>query len=169
MREAAERQFRQLLEQHDREFLTSTTSKADRVLREQAFDRRFHECCNTVVEPVMTKLQALMRDHGLQSAVITTRHAIAPDGKVTPSAIAFEFRVLTDPETQGFPVTTPTLSYIADPANHTVLVHENTILPFLGGHVGLIGQCTLDDLTGERVEQDLLAVAGKVLRGTDVT
>jgi hypothetical protein len=38
MREESERQFRVLLEQHDREFLRSATPRAERALREQEFD-----------------------------------------------------------------------------------------------------------------------------------
>ena len=166
MREETERQFRELLEQHDREFLKSVTPSTERALREQEFDRRFHERTKDVIEPIMTKLRALMHDHGLQSEVIVTQRRTESDGKITPSSIAFEFRVLTDPETHGFPVTTPTLAFIADPANNNVLVYENSILPFLGGHVGVIDQCALDDLTGELVEKHLLAIAQKVLRGT---
>jgi hypothetical protein len=166
MQEETERQFRQPLEQHDREFLKSATGTADRALREQEFDRRFHERTKDVIEPVMTKLHALMHDHGLQSEIVETQRRTESDGKITPSSIAFEFRVLTDPESQGFPVTTPTLVFIADPANNNVLVYENSILPFLGGHVGMIDQFALDDLTGELVEKHLLVIAPKVLRGT---
>ena len=166
MRRDTERQFRELLEQHDREFLRSVTPSAERTLREQEFDRQFHERTKDVTEPIMTKLSALMHDHGLQSAIVVTQRHTEPDGKITPSSIAFEFRVLTDPETHGFPITTPTLAFIADPATSTVLVHENSILPFFGGHVGVIGQCAFDDLTGELVEKHLLAIARKVLRGT---
>lgn len=166
MRKETERQFRQLLEQHDHEFLKSVTPSAERTLRQQEFDLRFHERSNDVIQPIMTKLRALMHDHDLQSEIVVTQRRTESDGKITPSGIAFEFRVLTDPETHGFPVTTPTLAFIADPANNTVLVHENSILPFLGGHVGVIDQCALDDITGELVEKHLLAVARKVLRGT---
>jgi hypothetical protein len=56
--------------------------------------------------------------------------------------------------------------FMADPVNENVLVHENSILPYFGGHVGLVEQCTLDGLTGEHVEKHLLALAQKVLRGT---
>jgi hypothetical protein len=166
MREETERQFRELLEQHDREFLKSVTPSAERALREQEFDRRFHERTRDVIEPVMTNLRALMHDHGLQSEIVVTQRRTESYSKITPSSIAFEFRVLTDPETHGFPVTTPTLAFIADPANNIVLVYENSILPFLGGDVGMIDQCALDVLTDELVEKHLLAVAQKVLRGT---
>jgi hypothetical protein len=111
----------------------------------------------------MTKLHALMRDHGLQSEIVVSQRHTESDGKITPSSIAFEFRVLTDPETHGFPVTTPTLAFIADPAHTNVLVYENSILPFFGGYAGVIDLCALDDLTGEVVEKHLLAVAQKVL------
>ena len=85
------------------------------------------------------------------------------------SSIAFEFRVLTDPETHGFPLPRRRSPSSPTPPTSTVLVHENSILPFFGGHVGVIGQCALDDLTGELVEKHLLAVARKVLRGTGAT
>jgi hypothetical protein len=166
MREATERQFRELLEQHDREFLRSASRDGKQALREQEFDRRFHEHAADMVAPIMTKLRSLMRDHDLHSEIILTQRHTDAGGKITPSSIAFEFRVLTDPETHGFPITTPTLTFIADPSNNAVMVHENTILPFLGGHVGLIDQCPLDQLSAERVEKHLLAVARKVLRGT---
>ncbi len=166
MREETERQFRQLLEQHDREFLKRASSRAERALGEQEFDRAFHERCKTVIHPVMARLHALMHDHNLQSGVVVAERHVAPDGRIIPSSIAFEFRVLTDPETHGFPVVTPALSFIADPTIDTVLVHENSILPFLGGHVGVIDRAPIDGITGEMVERHLLALAQKVLRGT---
>lgn len=69
-------------------------------------------------------------------------------------------------QAHGFPVTTPTLAFIADPANNNVLVHENSMLPYFGCLVGVIDQCALDDLTGDVVEKHLRAVAQKVVRGT---
>ena len=130
MREETERQFRELLEQHDREFLKSVTPRAERALREQEFDRRFHEHTKDVIEPIMTKLRALMHDHGLQSEIVVTQRRAESDGKIAPSGITFEFRVLTDPETHGFPVTTPTLAFIADPANNNVFVYKTRSCPF---------------------------------------
>ena len=169
MREATERQFAELLEQHDREFLKPNAAAADRALQEQEFDRRFHERCKIVVHPVMARLHAMMHDHGLQSGVVVTERRRDAHGRIVPSSIAFEFRVLTDPETHGFPVVTPALSFIADPANDTVLIYENSILPFLGGHVGVIDRCPVEGLTETLVEQHLLAIARKVLRGTGVS
>lgn len=111
----------------------------------------------------------MMHDHALQSVILVTQRRVGSDGKIIPSSIAFEFRVLTDPETHGFPVVTPTLAFVADPVNNTVLVHENSILPFLGGHVGLIDRGSLEDLTGEFVEKHLFAIAQKMLCGTDAS
>ena len=54
MREATERQFQQLLEQHDKEFLRSASRDGKLALREQEFDRRFHEHVTDVVAPIMT-------------------------------------------------------------------------------------------------------------------
>jgi hypothetical protein len=169
MREATERQFRELLEQHDQEFLRSAVRNGRHALSEHEFDRRFHEDTNSVVVPIMTKLRALMREHDLHSEIVVTQRRTETDGRITPSSVAFEFRVLTDAETHGFPITTPSLAFIADPSNNAVLIHENTVLPFLGGHVGLIDQCPLDGLSGDQIEKHLLAVAEKVLRGTGVS
>jgi len=166
MRAETERQFKELLEKHDREFLTSAAQNAANALRDQDFDQRFAERASDVIEPVMTELSKLMRDHGIKSSIIMTKRHVETGGKVTPSSVSFEFRVLTDAETHGFPVTTPSLAFVADPANSDVQVHENSILPFLGGHVGMIDRCKLGDLTSERVEKHLLSVAKKVLRDT---
>lgn len=168
MREATEQQFRELLEQHDREFLKPASGAAERALREQEFDRRFHERCKAVVHPVMARLHAMMHHHGLHSGVVVTERHSDANGRIVPSSIAFEFRVLTDPEIHGFPVVTPVLSFIADPANDAVMIYENSILPFFGGHIGVIGHCAVDELTEALVEQHLLAIARKVLRGTGV-
>jgi hypothetical protein len=166
MRPEIEREFQRLLEQHDREFLRSVSPAAERVLREQEFDRHFRERISDIVEPIMAKARALMRDHGVHAEIVVTQRRTEPDGKITPSGIAFEFQVLTDAEAQGFPVTMPTLAFIAEPGSESVLVHENSMLPFFGGHIGVVDHCTLDTLTGELVEKHLLAVAKKVLRGT---
>ena len=81
MRRDTERQFRELLEQHDREFLRSVTPSAERTLREQEFDRQFHERTKDVTEPIMTKLSALMQDHGLQSAIVGDRASPSPTAR----------------------------------------------------------------------------------------
>jgi len=169
MRDETERQFREVLEHYDRELLRSAGPADARALREQEFDRQFHERATDIVEPILAKARTLMHDHGLHAETIVTQRRTEADGRIVPSGIAFEFRVLVDAEVRGFPITTPTLSFIADPAANSVLVHENSMLPFLGGHVGVIDHCTLDGLTGEFVEQHLLAVARKVLRGTGVS
>ena len=115
MREAIEQQFRQLLEQHDREFLRSASADATRALIEQEFDHRFHEAAKDVIEPVLEKARALMRDHSLHAAIVVTQRHTDADEAIAPSSIVFEFRVLTDAEAEGFPVTIPTLAFIADP------------------------------------------------------
>lgn len=127
MREATDRLFRERLEQHDRAFLKSVAP--ERAFREREFDRRFHERTEAVVASIMTRPRALMHDHGPRSEIVVTRRRTETDGKIRPSRIAFEFQVLTDPETHGFPVTTTTRAFVADPANNFVLVHENPTLP----------------------------------------
>jgi len=169
MRQETERQFRQLLEHHDREFLKPATAAARKALTQQEFDLRFQERVKVVVLPIMTTLRSLMHDHGLHAEIVETHRHTDANGRFIPSSIKFEFHVLTDPETHGFPITTPALAIIAEPANRNAQVHENSILPFLGGHVGVIDTCPLDELTGERVEKHLLAIAQKLLRGTDAS
>ncbi len=166
MREETERQFRQVLEQHDRESFKSTGPAAECVFREQEFDRRFQERAKDVIEPILAKAKALMHDHGLHSGIVVTQRRTEADGKITPSSIAFEFHVLTDAQTHGFPTTTPSLAFIADAGGDAVVVHENSMLPFFGGHLGIIDRVRLDELTGELVERHLLAFARKVLPGT---
>lgn len=167
MREESEQRFRRLLEQHDRELLAAAAARAERGMRDQAWDARFHDRARDVVLPVMQRLKALMHEYELNSAIIVTNRRTSPEGVVTPSSVGFEFRVLTDPETHGFPITVPSLTLIADPASRAVLVHENTMLPYEGGHVGLVARHGLEDLTGAAVEDHLYAVAGKILRGND--
>ena len=133
MRDEIEPQFRKLLEQHDRKFRRSASRDARPALREQEFDRRFHEHTNDVVVPIMTKPRTLMWDHDLHSQIVVTQRRTEADHKITPSIIAFEFRALSHPETHDFPITAWTLAFVADPSNDAVLVHENAILPFLGG------------------------------------
>jgi hypothetical protein len=167
MREEAEARFRHLLERHDRELLRPLGPDARRALREQEWDRRFHETVERVVQPIMTRLRTLMHDHGLRGEITVTRRHTDADGKVTPSSIAFAFQVLTDPETHGFPITIPTLTLIGDAVHDAVQAHENSVLPFLGGHVGIVDQCPLERLDADFVEKHLFAIARKVLRGTD--
>ena len=107
MREETERQFRRLLEQHDREFLKSAGPAAERALWEQEFDRQFHERAKGIVEPIMTKARALMHDHGLHSEIVVTQRRTEANGKITPSSIAFEFHILTDAETMASPSPPP--------------------------------------------------------------
>lgn len=167
MREESEQRFRRLLEQHDRELLAAAAARAEHGVRDQAWDTRFHDRVRDVVHPVMDRLRSLMHEYELKSEIITTRRRTEADGTVVPSSIAFEFRVLTDPETHGFPITVPSLTLIADAASRAVLVHENTMLPYEGGHVGLVARIGLEELTGAAVEDHLYAVAQKILRGTD--
>ncbi len=166
MREVTERLFRQLLEQHDTELLRSTSSDANRMLVEQEFDRRFHELGKDTIKPILEKARDLMADHGLRAAIVVAHRHTEADGKTTPSSITFEFRVLTDAEVEGFPVTIPTVAFVADPTCNGVSVHENSVLPYVGGHIGVIDRCSFAEFTGDIVEKHLLAVAQKVLRGT---
>ena len=169
MREATRTRFRQLLAQHDKEMLKAAALAAGTVPTEQERDQQFLDHARTVIEPVMAEAAKLMHDHGLQSAIVRAERGTDAAGKITPPSIGFEFRVLTDPETHGFPVTIPTLTFMPGADANTVIVHENSILPFLGGHVGIIDHCALPQMTAERVETHLLAIAEKVLRETGVS
>ena len=84
MREETERAFRDLLEQHDRELLTSAGPAAERALREQEFDRRFHELTRDVAAPIMAKAKALIHDQGVQAEIVITQPRIEPGGLATP-------------------------------------------------------------------------------------
>lgn len=167
MREETEFQFRRLLEDHDRDLLRLPTADAHQALRDQTWDTRFHDRIEHLVHPIMTRLRAMMHEHGLRSEIVVTHRQTNDAGRIVPSSIAFEFHVLTDPETHGFPVTTPSVTFVGDPTLDAVQVHENSMLPFLGGHVGMIDQCKLAWLDEAFVEKHLLAVARKILRGTD--
>lgn len=167
MRDETEARFRHLLERHDRERLRATTPGERRAFREQEWDTRFQETADTVVRPILERLRTLMHDHGLRAEVIQTKRRTETDGTIAPSSIVFEFRVLTDPETHGFPITTPSLSFIGDPVHGTVMVHEDSVLPFLGGHVGIVDQVSIEGLSGDLVERHLLAIAAKILREAD--
>jgi hypothetical protein len=169
MREETEREFREILERHDREILRPATPGAEDALRQQEFDRAFAEHAKDVIEPVMTKLRAMMRDHDLRAEVVVTQRHGEGRGKVVPSSIAFEFHVLTDLETHGLAASTPALTFLSDPAAGSVVVHEHSSLPFLGGYSGVVGRYALGALTAEVVEKHLLDMARKVLLGTGVT
>jgi hypothetical protein len=168
MRDETEARFRRLLERHDRESLRAVTPDERRALRAREWDTQFLEKAETVVRPILARLHTLMHDHGLRSGIVLNKRRTEPDGSATPASITFEFQVLTDPETHGFPITLPTLAFIGDPVHGMIMVHENSVLPFIGGHVGIIDQCPIEGLTGDFVERHLFSIAAKVLRGTDV-
>ena len=168
MHAATRQQFSDLLAQHDREMLRAQALHADAAVETERFDREFDDVRKHVIEPVMQEVRDMLHEHGLQSA-IHVDHRHAEDGTQCPTRISFEFQVLTDAEVRGFPLTMPTLTFSAEPEIGKVVVTENSVLPFVGGHVGVVDQCQLHGITAGLVERHLLELARKVLRGTGVS
>lgn len=169
MHAATKQQFADLLAQHDRELLRAQAPRAEATMETERFDREFDEVRKHVIEPVMQEVHEMLHEHGMQSAIhVEHRHAES-DGTHCPTRISFEFQVLTDAEVRGFPLTTPTLTFSAEPEIGKVVVTENSVLPFIGGHVGVVEQCQLHGINASLVERHLLELARKVLRGTGVS
>ena len=169
MQQATEQKLRNLLERHDRAYLKKLEIEHDWTVAGEEFDRKFGDLRATVIRPVMEDFHALMEEHGLQSQIAETDRTVLSDGKVKPASIAFEFLVHADAEYQGMPGTTPALTFISEAGLGKVLVHEESMLPFVGGHIGIIDERRLDEVTGELVEKHLLALSEKILRGADVS
>ncbi len=169
MKQATEQQLRTLLEQHDREYLKKLAIEHDWARAGEAFDRKFEEIRDDVIRPAMEDVHDLMAEHGLKSQITVTDRTVQSDGKVKPASIAFEYLVHADAEYQGMPGTTPALTFISEAGLGKVLVHEESMLPFIGGHIGVIDQCDLDEVNSDLVEKHLLALSEKMLRGTDVS
>jgi hypothetical protein len=169
MKEGTRRSLQQLLEQHDREYLEKLKANVSEIGDEEAFTRGFESIRNDIIQPVMAEFHDLLEEHGLKSRVSIEPRLIQSDGEIKPGKIVFECLVLTDAEIHGFPITTPTLAFISKPRLGKVLVHENSALPYFGGHIGVIEECGLKEVTADLVEKHLLAFSEKILRGTDVS
>jgi hypothetical protein len=59
MRDETEARFRRLLERHDRESLRAVTPDERRALRAREWDTQFLEKAETVVRPILARLQPL--------------------------------------------------------------------------------------------------------------
>jgi hypothetical protein len=169
MKQATEQHLRTLLEQHDRAYLKKLEIEHDWVVESADFDRKFEKLRTDVIKPVMEDFHDLLEEHGLKSQIAENDRVVHSDGKVKPASIAFEYLVHADAEYQGMPGTTPALSFISEAGLGKVLIHEESMLPFVGGHIGIIDERRLDEVTSDLVEKHLLALSEKILRGTDVS
>jgi hypothetical protein len=169
MKEATKYQLLQILAEHVQEAFKASIKQARTFIGPETFDQEFERIREQVIRPIMVELHDLMKQHGLKSRIIVDNRAVGPDGKLQPAKISFEYLVLTDAEAEGLPVATPTVEFIAQPEAGRVLINENSALPFVGGHVGPVGQYALGDMTSDVVEKYLLDVTRNVLRGTGVS
>lgn len=169
MKQATEEKLRTLLDQHDRAYLKKLEIERDWTLESEEFDQEFHRVRVNVIRPVMADFHAMMEAHGLKSQIAEADRVILSDGKVKPASIAFEYLVHADAEHQGMPGTTPALTFISEAGLGKVLIHEESMLPFVGGHIGIIDERRLDEVTADLVEEHLLALSAKILRGADVS
>lgn len=169
MQQATEQKLRDLLERHDLAYLKKLEIEHDWTVAGEEFDRGFRELRRTVIQPVMADFHALMAEHGLRSRITESDREVLSDGKVRPATIAFEFLVHADAEYQGMPGTTPALTFISEAGLGKVLIHEESMLPFVGGHIGIIDERRLDEVTADLVEKHLLALSEKILRAGDVS
>lgn len=162
MRDVAKQKLRQILEQHGRAVHGEAgTAQPDKAAFEQGFERAVAD----IIRPIMLEAQATLKEHGVASKVL-----FQPVGGGSELAkITFEFLVQTEAETHGFPLTNPALTFAADTALCEVLVHENAILPYIGGHAGIIARRPIEAVTEDLVEQLLLDLSQKILSGASVT
>lgn len=169
MKESTERQLRALLEQHDREYLAKLEAESEWARESETFDQRFEAMRESVIQPVMAEFKSLLDEHGLESRIVVDHRLVQSDGLVKPAKIAFEFLVHTELEYQGLVGSTPSLTYISEAVLGKVLIQEDSMLPYVGGHRGVIAECGLDEITPDLVEAQLLAISEKILKGTEVS
>lgn len=169
MRDTTRQQFQRLFEGHDREVFKSSLRSARTEFGPEPFDQVYARVRDEVIHPLMTELHELMHGHGLKSQIVVQDRKIDSDARPQPAKITFEYLVLTDAEAEGLPVTTPVLEFTAQPEAGQIMVYENSALPFVGGHIGVIGQYRPGEMTSDVVEKYLLETTARVLRGTGVS
>lgn len=169
MKQANKQKLQALLDSHDRAYLKKLEIEHDWVRAGELFDQKFEKVRDDVIWPAMTEVHDLMAEHGLKSQIRVTDRTVHSDGKVKPASIALEYLVHADAEFKGMPGTTPALTFISEAGLGKVLVHEESVLPFVGGHIGVIDECDLDDVDSDLVEKHLVALSQKILKSGDVS
>jgi|GEM_PF-2622476 len=155
MRSQTIQKLEAVLAAHDKKFLHLKADKA--VATVETFNQAFDHVCRDAILPAMRDVAELLAAHEVHSEVLAE-----------PDRAAFELHVQTDAEDHGFTLTMPSLTFVPDRTTGRIRVHENALLPYLGGSSGVIADLAFDEATSERVEDLLVGLAEKVLRSGQV-
>lgn len=165
VKQAAKTKLETILAAHDREFLINKGQFDGQAATVETFDEAFDHVCVDVIRPAMEDVQALLQQHEVHTKIVMEKRRPGGAQDARPARAVFELHVLTDAEDHGFPITIPHIAFIAEPSTGKVRLYENAILPYLGGHSGLVREVALGDVTGDLVEESLVGLAEKVLKG----
>lgn len=165
MKQATKAKLEEILVGHDREFLVNKGQFSKQIATVETFNEAFDHLCTGVIRPVMEEVQALLKQHQIHAEIVVKESRPGVAGKAQLASVMFELHVLTDAEAHGVPLSIPHIVFIAEPSTGKVRLHEDTILPYLGGHAGLVRELAFGDVTADLVEDCLVDLAKKVLKG----
>ncbi len=157
MRAETKRKLEDILSSHDRKFLSAGKQATGGVATVETFDQAFQHVCSDAILPAMRDVAEVLAEHKVHTEVMSNAERAI-----------LELHVQTDAEDHGFALAMPSLTFAPDRSTGKIRVHENALLPYLGGSSGVIADLGFDDVTVEAVEDLLVSLAEKVLRSGDV-
>jgi hypothetical protein len=127
--------------------------------KESSFLRAFLDAREKTIRPAMVEVGEYVRGKGCTFRISTEEDGLSKDGtnRLIPASIKIEF-CIGEPPTYEIPV--PSFEVICEKHTQRVLFHENTT----GGQSSSAGDASLSELTGDMIQERILAVVAEVFR-----
>jgi hypothetical protein len=126
--------------------------------KESSFLRAFLDACEKTIRPAMVEVGEYLRGKGYTFRISTEEDGFSKDGKNRiPASIKIEFPI-GGLSTYDIPL--PSFEVICEKHTQRVLFHENTT----GGQSSSAGDTSLSELTGDMIQERVLAVVAEVFR-----
>jgi hypothetical protein len=164
MKEEVKNQFEDVFAEHGRKVEELRQVKVAKESAEEQFIRAFRERCTSVIKPALEQIAAYLATKGLRTTIAESQNQPGRDGR-QETREQISLRVQVD-DGGGYHAAheIPQLSLIPDKYKQEVTIHQSTISRGRSGMSGAIGTVSLEQVTEELLEKQVLTFVRELLK-----
>lgn len=133
------------------------------------FIKEFDKIKHEIIWPTIVEIGNQLNSYGHDYHVSEEDEYVDATASYTPASITLNIYPSTIDKSYFTPESTPYVSFVADKYAKRVSMVVSTMLPGVGGTIGTHGECGLEQISKEFVENEIIAVLKKSLILNDHT
>lgn len=162
MKDSTEKRLAKILGDYDRRMSEEQEEREQEKSEDELFLEQFKELRRGTIRPVMEGIGNILREQGHEYRIEEREYSVDSQGRPQHPSIKMTVLRLDIPGSEYGGEPKPGVSFAATVRKKEIHGHHSAIVPGAGGSAGPSGKYTLDSLSGDAAERDILAGLEKI-------